>query len=113
MAVLHHATWSINSICHTFGERPFDTNDESRNHWLIGILAFGEGWHNNHHAFPAMACHGMGWRQLDLNGLTIRTLARLGLAWNVKQPSSELIERRRSRLPERVPDSAIPATAQD
>jgi stearoyl-CoA desaturase (delta-9 desaturase) len=92
----NHVTFAVNSICHTYGDRPFATADESRNNWLIGLLAFGEGWHNNHHAFPAMACHGMGWRQVDANGLVIRGLAALRLAWNVKQPSPELIARRRS-----------------
>ena len=91
----NHVSFSVNSICHTFGDRPFDTKDESRNNWLIGLLAFGEGWHNNHHAFPAMAYHGMGWRQFDLNGLIIRGLVLLGLARNVKQPSPDLVERRR------------------
>lgn len=95
----NHVTFAVNSICHTFGDRPFATSDESRNNWLIGLLAFGEGWHNNHHAFPGMASHGMGWRQVDLNGLVIRGLASLGLAWKVKQPSPELIARRRI-LPE-------------
>jgi stearoyl-CoA desaturase (delta-9 desaturase) len=92
----NHVTFSVNSICHTFGARPFATADESRNNWLIGLLAFGEGWHNNHHAFPAMAYHGMGWRQFDLNGLVIRWLAAVGLAWNIKQPTPELIARRRT-----------------
>ena len=91
----NHVTFAVNSICHTFGSRPFNTPDASRNNWLIGLLAFGEGWHNNHHAFPAMAYHGMGWRQFDLNGLSIRLLVKLGLAWNVKEPSQELVERRR------------------
>lgn len=94
----NHVTFSVNSICHTFGKRPFATGDESRNNWLIGLLAFGEGWHNNHHAFPAMAYHGMGQRQLDLNGFVIRCLVRCRLAWNVKQPSPELVARRRSTL---------------
>jgi stearoyl-CoA desaturase (Delta-9 desaturase) len=96
----NHVTFAVNSICHTFGDRPFATPDESRNNWLIGLLAFGEGWHNNHHAFPAMAYHGMGWRQIDLNGWVIQGLAALGLVWNVKQPSPELIARRRRAVPE-------------
>jgi stearoyl-CoA desaturase (delta-9 desaturase) len=62
----------------------------------MGLLAFGEGWHNNHHAFPAAAYHGMGWRQPDLSGLVIRLLVRLGLAWDVKEPSPGLVERKRS-----------------
>jgi len=103
----NHVTFSVNSICHTFGDRPFQTADASRNNWLIGLLAFGEGWHNNHHAFPAMAYHGIGWRQFDLNSFVIRSLSRLRLAWNVKQPSPELIERRRAQL--RVTAAAVPA----
>ncbi len=95
LAYHNHVTFAVNSICHTFGARPFETRDESRNNWLIGLLAFGEGWHNNHHAFPAMAYHGMTWRQVDLNGLVIRGLAALGLAWSVKQPSPALVQRRR------------------
>ena len=55
---LHHVTWSINSICHLFGQRPYKTRDLSRNNFIFGVLAFGEGWHNNHHAFPAAAVHG-------------------------------------------------------
>jgi stearoyl-CoA desaturase (delta-9 desaturase) len=106
----NHVTFAVNSICHTFGARPFETTDESRNNWLIGLLAFGEGWHNNHHAFPAMAYHGMGWRQFDLNSLVIRLLAAVGLAWNVKQPSTELIERRRAQLRQASMAGVVPST---
>lgn len=95
IVVVNHVTWSVNSVCHTFGDRPFDTKDESRNNWLVGLLAFGEGWHHNHHAFPAMAYHGMTWRQFDLTALIIRLLRRVGLVWNVKLPSPELVARRR------------------
>ncbi|HET9015652.1 MAG TPA: acyl-CoA desaturase [Thermomicrobiaceae bacterium] len=98
IAVVNHVTWSVNSVCHTYGDRPFDIKDQSRNNWIVGLLAFGEGWHHNHHAFPAMAYHGMTWRQFDLTGLTIRLLRRFGLVWNVKLPSQELIARRR-RVP--------------
>jgi stearoyl-CoA desaturase (delta-9 desaturase) len=79
----HHVTWSVNSICHTFGKRAFATNDRSRNEWLVGLLAFGEGWHNNHHAFPRSAFHGLRWWQFDLAGYTIRLLERAGLARDV------------------------------
>jgi stearoyl-CoA desaturase (Delta-9 desaturase) len=95
ITVVNHVTWAVNSVCHTFGERPFDIKDESRNNWLVGLLAFGEGWHHNHHAFPAMAYHGMSWRQFDLSAIIIRLLAKLSLARNVKMPSTDLIERRR------------------
>src|SRR6185437_8541069 len=93
----NHVVFAVNSICHSFGTQPFDTGDESRNNWLIAVLALGEGWHNNHHAFPSMASHGMTWNQPDVTGLVIRLLTRLGLAWNVKQPSAALVARRASR----------------
>ncbi len=98
IAFVNHVTWAVNSVCHTFGDRPFDIKDQSRNNWLVGLLAFGEGWHHNHHAFPAMAYHGMSWRQFDLTALIIRILSRVGLVWNVKMPSAALIERRRRKL---------------
>jgi stearoyl-CoA desaturase (delta-9 desaturase) len=91
----HHVTWSVNSVCHTFGSRMFDTNDMSRNHWLVGLLAFGEGWHNNHHAFPRSAFHGLRWWQVDLSSYIIWTLERLGLAWNVWRVPVESFHARR------------------
>jgi stearoyl-CoA desaturase (delta-9 desaturase) len=92
--VFDHATWSVNSICHMFGRRRFATSDESRNHWLVAMLVFGEGWHNNHHAFPGSARHGLGRFQIDVSWMVIRAMERLGLAWNVKIPSPERIARR-------------------
>jgi stearoyl-CoA desaturase (Delta-9 desaturase) len=89
---VNHATWSVNSICHTFGRRPFEANDESRNEWIIGLVAHGEGWHNNHHAFPQSAFHGLRWWQYDLSGLVIRALEQCGLVWNVQRVSKELME---------------------
>jgi stearoyl-CoA desaturase (delta-9 desaturase) len=103
IAFVNHVTWAVNSVCHTFGDQPFDIPDESRNNWLVGLLAFGEGWHHNHHAFPAMAYHGMNWRQFDLSAIVIRLLAWLSLARNVKLPSPELIERRRKRAMKTAP----------
>ena len=84
--LVHHITWSVNSVCHLWGTRPFRSHDESRNNPVVGILAFGEGWHNNHHAFPTSARHGLRWWQIDVSYLFIRLLALLGLAWNVKVP---------------------------
>jgi len=81
----HHVTWSVNSICHTFGGRPYSTKDASRNNWLVGLLAFGEGWHNNHHAFPRSAFHGMEWWQFDLSSWLIRGLEATNLVWNVQR----------------------------
>ena len=86
--LVHHVTWSINSVCHLWGSRPYETSDQSRNNALFGILAFGEGWHNNHHAFPTSARHGLRWWQLDTSYLAIRALEVCGLAWQVKRPAA-------------------------
>jgi stearoyl-CoA desaturase (delta-9 desaturase) len=90
----HHVTWSVNSVCHTFGKREFETNDQSRNEWVIGLLALGEGWHNNHHAFPRSAFHGLHWWQFDASGYVIWMLERFGLAKNVYRVSPAMIARR-------------------
>ncbi|MCC5947094.1 MAG: acyl-CoA desaturase [Nitriliruptoraceae bacterium] len=92
--VLHHVTWSINSICHVFGTRPFESHDEARNNPVMALLGFGEGWHNAHHAFPASARHGLRWWELDLSWIVISTLGKLGLASNIKTPSARQMERR-------------------
>jgi len=97
--VFDHATWSVNSICHTFGRRRFETSDESRNHWLVALLVFGEGWHNNHHAFPGSARHGLGRFQIDVSWWVIRGLERVGLVWRVKLPTAERIARREVQTP--------------
>jgi stearoyl-CoA desaturase (Delta-9 desaturase) len=83
----HHITWSVNSVCHTFGKREFETRDRSRNEWIVGLLGFGEGWHNNHHAFPRSAFHGLHWWQFDLSGYVIWTLERVGLVRDVYRVS--------------------------
>jgi stearoyl-CoA desaturase (delta-9 desaturase) len=88
-----HAAWAVNSICHRWGYRNYQTPDDSRNNVLVGILASGEGWHNNHHADPSSARHGHKWWELDLAWLSIRLLAALGLAKNVALPSPTLAAR--------------------
>ncbi|HLI90169.1 MAG TPA: acyl-CoA desaturase [Ktedonobacteraceae bacterium] len=93
----HHVTWSVNSVCHTFGKRAFETNDRSRNEWVVGLLAFGEGWHNNHHAFPRSAFHGLHWWQFDLSGYVIRALERCGLAHDVYRIPPAMMARRLAR----------------
>ncbi|TMC21916.1 MAG: acyl-CoA desaturase, partial [Chloroflexi bacterium] len=90
----HHVTWSVNSVCHTFGKRQFETTDQSRNEWIVGLLAFGEGWHNNHHAFPRSAFHGLSWWQFDMSGYVIRLLERVGLVHDVYRVSPETLARR-------------------
>jgi stearoyl-CoA desaturase (Delta-9 desaturase) len=94
---VHHVTWSINSICHFFGERRFETDDRSTNVAWLAVPSLGEAWHHNHHAFPRAAVQGMRWWEIDLSGLTIRAMKRLGLAWNVIVISPE---RQRQRLAE-------------
>jgi stearoyl-CoA desaturase (delta-9 desaturase) len=83
MFFVHHVTYSINSLCHVFGRRDFETSDQSRNLAWLAIPSFGESWHNNHHAFPTSAVHGLKWWQIDISSVVIRVLERLGLAWDV------------------------------
>jgi stearoyl-CoA desaturase (delta-9 desaturase) len=81
--LLHHVTWSINSICHFWGRRRFSVSDESRNVWWLSWLSFGESWHHNHHAFPSSAFHGLRRLEIDPGGWLIRGLESCGLAWRV------------------------------
>jgi stearoyl-CoA desaturase (Delta-9 desaturase) len=83
MLVVHHVTYSINSLCHFFGRRSFDTPDESRNLLWLALPTFGESWHNNHHAFPTSAFHGLRRWEPDPSALVIRALAAVGLVWDV------------------------------
>jgi len=89
--VLHHATYSINSLCHFFGNRRFESDDHSRNLAWLALPTFGEAWHNNHHAFPTSAAHGMRWneRLLDPSALVIGGMERVGLVWDVVKISPE------------------------
>jgi stearoyl-CoA desaturase (delta-9 desaturase) len=85
---LHHATFAINSLCHVFGRRRFRTDDESRNLSWLAVPTFGEAWHNNHHAFPTSARHGLGRWQIDPGAWLIAGLERVGLAWDVVRISA-------------------------
>jgi stearoyl-CoA desaturase (Delta-9 desaturase) len=93
--LLHHVTWSINSICHVFGTKPFAAHDESRNNPIMALLAFGEGWHNAHHAFPASARHGLRWWEFDASWIVIRSLAAVRLVRDIKLPTPTQLQRRR------------------
>jgi stearoyl-CoA desaturase (delta-9 desaturase) len=86
---LHHITWSINSVCHFFGQRRFATEDKSTNVFWLALPSMGEAWHHNHHAFPRAAVQGLKWWEIDLSGVVIRTMKRLGLAWNVVRITPE------------------------
>ena len=90
--LVHHVTWSINSVCHLWGTRPFRSHDESRNNFIFGVLGLGEGWHNNHHAFPTSARHGLRWWEVDVSYYFIRGLQAVGLAWDVRVPSEERLK---------------------
>jgi stearoyl-CoA desaturase (delta-9 desaturase) len=87
--LVHHITWSINSICHFFGRRRFDTDDESTNVFWLALPSLGEAWHHNHHAFPRSAFHGLRWYELDPSGWLILGLERIGLAWDVVKVTPE------------------------
>ncbi len=95
--LVHHVTFSINSICHIWGRRRFECHDQSRNNLLCGILALGEGWHNNHHAFPSSARHGLAWWEIDMSYIVIRLMTMTGLAWRLRVPAPQLIQSRQNR----------------
>jgi stearoyl-CoA desaturase (delta-9 desaturase) len=106
----HHITWSVNSVCHFFGRRRFETEDESTNVFWLAIPSFGESWHHNHHAFPRSAAHGLRWWEVDLSAALIRLLEKLGLAWNVVRISPErqaerLAGRGKARRQARIADT--------
>jgi stearoyl-CoA desaturase (Delta-9 desaturase) len=82
--VLFHATVTINSLSHVFGKRRYETRDSSRNNWLLALLTFGEGWHNNHHHFPGSARQGFRWWEIDLTYYTLKLMSWLGLVWDLK-----------------------------
>lgn len=98
MLLVNHATFAVNSICHMYGSRRFETQDESRNNAAIALLTGGEGNHNNHHANAKAAYHGLTWREYDLTGYVIRALAAIGLVWDVHQPSPKQIAARQRQL---------------
>jgi stearoyl-CoA desaturase (Delta-9 desaturase) len=95
---VHHVTWSINSVCHFTGSRRFAVDDHSTNVFWLALPTLGEAWHHNHHAFPRSARHGLRWWEIDVSGLVIAALERLGLAWNVVRIA-----------PERQAQKAVPA----
>ncbi|MEU8076502.1 acyl-CoA desaturase [Catellatospora citrea] len=97
MAVLHHVTWSVNSICHVVGERPFVSKDRATNFWPLAILSFGESWHNSHHADPTGARHGVLRGQIDPAARLIWIFEKLRLARDVRWPVAERLDAKRAR----------------
>ena len=99
MLLLHHVTYSINSLCHFFGRRRFATDDESRNLFWLALPSMGEAWHNNHHAFPTSAEHGLRRWELDPSAWVIRLLERMGLVWDVVRVPPERQQRKAAATP--------------
>jgi stearoyl-CoA desaturase (delta-9 desaturase) len=89
----YHCSWLVNSASHAVGYQTYRTGDRSTNSWWVALFTFGEGWHNNHHAFPFSARHGLRWFEFDLTWLTIKAMAALRLASNVKLPTNDMMER--------------------
>jgi stearoyl-CoA desaturase (delta-9 desaturase) len=79
-----HATWLVNSATHLWGRRRFATTDDSRNTWWVALLTFGEGWHNNHHAHPTSARHGLAWYEFDPTWMALKVLRTVGLVWDIR-----------------------------
>jgi stearoyl-CoA desaturase (delta-9 desaturase) len=90
LVVVFHCTWFVNSATHKFGYKSYESDDTSLNCWWVALLTFGEGWHNNHHAFQYSARHGLEWWEIDLTWMMIKTLSALGLATNVKLPPNKV-----------------------
>jgi stearoyl-CoA desaturase (delta-9 desaturase) len=109
-----HITWLVNSATHMWGRRRFLTTDTSRNSFWVAMLTFGEGWHNNHHAHPQSARHGLAWYEFDVNWYGICALRMLGLAWDVKAPRlAELIDKKKAASAPLVNQLAPTATGDD
>ena len=94
MFLVHHSTWTINSLCHIFGSESYVSNDKSKNNFICAILTFGEGWHNNHHAFQNSARQGLKWWQIDFTYNLIKLMAILRLAWDINLPEPEMLEKK-------------------
>jgi stearoyl-CoA desaturase (Delta-9 desaturase) len=92
ITLVHHITWSINSVCHIWGAQPFKTTDDSRNNPIMGFFALGEGWHNNHHAFQSSARHGLRWWQLDVSYIVIWCMEKVGLVYDVRVPTKDRMQ---------------------
>ncbi|EKV02101.1 fatty-acid desaturase [Leptolyngbya sp. PCC 7375] len=92
LVAVYHCTWFVNSATHKFGYKTFESNDYSTNCWWVAVVTYGEGWHNNHHAFQFSARHGLKWWEIDATWMTIQLLSKLGLATKVKIPKQEDVQ---------------------
>ncbi|MBE1496714.1 stearoyl-CoA desaturase (delta-9 desaturase) [Amycolatopsis lexingtonensis] len=96
IAFLHHVSWSVNSVCHLIGERPFASRDKAANFWPLAVLSMGESWHNSHHADPTCARHGVLRGQVDISARVIRTFEQLGWATDVRWPRADRLAAKRA-----------------
>jgi stearoyl-CoA desaturase (delta-9 desaturase) len=93
ISLLHHVTWSVNSVCHLIGARPFASRDKAANFWPLAIVSFGESWHNSHHADPTCARHGVLPRQIDISARLIWFFEKLGWVREVRWPTPQRLAR--------------------
>jgi stearoyl-CoA desaturase (delta-9 desaturase) len=108
---LYHVTYAINSLAHTFGSRRYATKDQSRNNFVLALLTFGEGWHNNHHRYPASARQGFYWWEIDVSYYVLLLMSRLGLVWGLRSvPERVLAE---GRQPQRAARQVPSGPARD
>ncbi len=110
--VLYHATFLVNSACHLFGTRRYETTDQSKNCWWAAILTMGEGWHNNHHHYMSCARQGFKWWEIDMSYYIIRTLGFVGLVWDIREPTERALEKNLIHAPvENSPVEQLEASA--
>ena len=89
--LVYHVTFMVNSVCHLLGKRRFATDDDSRNNWVVALLTFGEGWHNNHHHYPSAARQGFRWYEIDISYATLKFLSWFGIVWDLRQPTERAL----------------------
>jgi len=107
---LYHITYAVNSVAHRVGTRRFETKDDSRNNWLLALLTFGEGWHNNHHRYPASSRQGFYWWEFDITYYILRGLSKLGLVWDLKPVPRRVLLEGKQRSTSRSADTTALST---
>ena len=90
--LLYHGVFTVNSLCHLFGRRRYNTRDDSRNNWFVALITLGEGWHNNHHHYQSSANQGFFWWELDVSYYLLRLFGLLGLVWDIRRPAETAAE---------------------
>jgi len=108
--VAYHCTFAVNSVAHRFGRRRFETDDDSRNNWLVALFTLGEGWHNNHHDYPAAERHGLFWWEVDVTHYALAFLAWSGIVWNVRTRPAHIYATEGPRVQSAVSPEAPPGT---